>query len=977
MSAPRVLRSNKSLSSVAKEDLPPTPHREDPASFSFSPPQLPPKFIPTQERPPHPNSLRPLAVDVTLSNELLGRDLNPSPATSSSPSSPDGRAKRSNPLVDLIETEKLYVEQLTGIIRKVASAWSRTNLPPYELDLMFRSMESVYKADRSLLSRLKDIGSNPASPKALGDLLMRWISELEAPYTSYCERYCVGFDVWEPVCNNTRLPDVLAAFSATLPPPNTSSADPGSSVWTLDELFFLPKGRLRYFKKLYGRLLKGTQPGRSDYKLLAGAAEKLDKLLSVLDTRANIKVGSSTPAALEIEDEVVVDLRSSIEARKMQEHLVIETATGSETSSARGSGFSSAARSSNDTSVSSIERGPAGDLLITLDDLESRLAVDRCLDIFTMKPRPVRLQILPPSLPYARTMRIGVETTVRFVSRSTGVGINHPDGRVFILSDLFLLCERMAPGERSVQSPRADMWLLYPPLAGKHLKVAKVEDDECALEVTIMRKENLILAFSSPAMRERALSALSECIEFGSVVHGASKHPLPPMPTPNAVLKPQVQVTPGDGIPSSQTAPDLHQSSIPPQSSRSPSPHRVSSPISSLSGSVSRLGSGPPSRNSHDTAPGSSMSLTNNMSSLVHSLEAQIQQGGGWAQPVHDPHSGQKYPARQPSQTEASDNSVGYPRFAGGTPLSLVPNSQGPPPQLVAPIPGGGLVPGQVISPGQFLPIQRAASADQLGRRGPPPVQTQQPMHGADPSFAQRGPQRLPPNPLNSQFAPPNPPYVARPGLPPSDPSLQGGLRKSPSAVALTSQQGRAPPFDGPLRPGMTSPTSLQPRAHSLGPTGEPQLRAILPSAQFRAPSMVVGLPDDPSPPTSPTMDRGAPAGPVTSVISAQMKCKVFSKQSHAQWKSLGSAKLKLYHEQPTNVKQLVVEAEDRNKSVLISTIVLTDGVERVGKTGIAVELSDKGARTGIIYMIQLRNEQAAVGLYEGLLAGSDRTVAR
>ncbi len=140
---------------------------------------------------------------------------------------------------------------------------------------------------------------------------------------------------------------------------------------------------------------------------------------------------------------------------------------------------------------------------------------------------------------------------------------------------------------------------------------------------------------------------------------------------------------------------------------------------------------------------------------------------------------------------------------------------------------------------------------------------------------------------------------------------------------------------------------------------------------------MVVGTIDEPSPPTSPTADTPAKTGPVTSTISAQMKCKVFLKQGHAQWKSLGSAKLKLYLEQPTNVKQLVVEAEDKNKSVLISTIVLTDGVERVGKTGVAVELSDNGARTGIIYMIQLRNEKAAVGLYESLLAGSDRTVSR
>ena len=160
-----------------------------------------------------------------------------------------------------------------------------------------------------------------------------------------------------------------------------------------------------------------------------------------------------------------------------------------------------------------------------------------------------------------------------------------------------------------------------------------------------------------------------------------------------------------------------------------------------------------------------------------------------------------------------------------------------------------------------------------------------------------------------------------------------------------------------------SNPSLLMPRTNSMGSMGEPQPRILPPSAQFRAPSMVVGSIDEVSPPTSPTATAQVPSGPVTSTISAQMKCKVFMKQAHAQWKSLGSAKLKLYHEQPTNVKQLVVESEDRNKSVLISTIVLTDGVERVGKTGVAVELSDKGARTGIIYMIQLRNEQATVGL--------------
>lgn len=136
------------------------------------------------------------------------------------------------------------------------------------------------------------------------------------------------------------------------------------------------------------------------------------------------------------------------------------------------------------------------------------------------------------------------------------------------------------------------------------------------------------------------------------------------------------------------------------------------------------------------------------------------------------------------------------------------------------------------------------------------------------------------------------------------------------------------------------------------------------------------GVGDDLSPPMSPVEEEaGVLTGPA--VISAQFKCKVFLKQSHQQWKSLGSGRLKLYVQKDRNIKQLVVESEGSKGQMLISTIVLTDGVERVAKTGVAVEISDKGKRTGIIYMIQLRNETSAQGLFESLLVGSDRALGR
>jgi hypothetical protein len=153
-------------------------------------------------------------------------------------------------------------------------------------------------------------------------------------------------------------------------------------------------------------------------------------------------------------------------------------------------------------------------------------------------------------------------------------------------------------------------------------------------------------------------------------------------------------------------------------------------------------------------------------------------------------------------------------------------------------------------------------------------------------------------------------------------------------------------------------------------------MRPLLPSQQLgsRANSFSESGFQDLSPPTSP-IEESKPLGPVKSTVSEKTKCRVFHQQQHAQWKSLGSAHLTLYRQEPTNVKQLVVEADSKEKTILISTIVLTDGVERVGKTGVAVELSDaKGARTGIIYMIQLRNEKAAGELFNKLLAGSDRS---
>lgn len=81
----------------------------------------------------------------------------------------------------------------------------------------------------------------------------------------------------------------------------------------------------------------------------------------------------------------------------------------------------------------------------------------------------------PPSLTFTREFRTSLDVVIRFTPRATGVEVIHQQGHIFLLSDLFLVCERMLPEDRDKWgSGGADMWLCYPPLAGKVLRVSEV-----------------------------------------------------------------------------------------------------------------------------------------------------------------------------------------------------------------------------------------------------------------------------------------------------------------------------------------------------------------------------------------------------------------------------------------------------------------------------------------------------------------------
>lgn len=123
----------------------------------------------------------------------------------------------------------------------------------------------------------------------------------------------------------------------------------------------------------------------------------------------------------------------------------------------------------------------------------------------------------PPHLPFVRQIRRSADVSISFtpLSDPSHREIQISNGYIFLLTDLFLVCQRMTPEERHHSEGEADMWLLYPPLAGKHLKVVDgLREGE--LEVTIMRKEKLTVRTEDALAAREWRSAFEDAVTFGA-----------------------------------------------------------------------------------------------------------------------------------------------------------------------------------------------------------------------------------------------------------------------------------------------------------------------------------------------------------------------------------------------------------------------------------------------------------------------------
>ncbi|QRV90893.1 hypothetical protein RhiJN_18911 [Ceratobasidium sp. AG-Ba] len=869
-----------------------------------------------------------------------------SPSGSNPPPSPGGgKAKKANPLVDLIETEKEYIELMSAIIRKVASAWSRSNFPPKELDTLFRGVEAVYKANRSLNTKLKEIGPNPSDPKALGDLLMRWIDDLEPPYTRFINAYASGFDTWRPVQQNPNLARILGDLSSVL-----TSHPPQD--WTLDKLFSAPEKRLRYYKKLYSRLLKTTSPGRSDHRLLVGANEKLDRLIATCEENRNKQIGNpddhDVPAlGMEPPQNAYPQRGDSLATSPVPHQPVSSTFTAEKplpTPNTPSSFQLPPLSFHTEESHPVPHRNDSTDAPTIVPEERERDATILGHGQLNGNAPPSRVQS-PEIAPLSNAFRRPVDgervSTSTMGSRIESMSSNGRMSRDTTFS---------SAGPASVD--------------GSVMPAKELERKLCTdkvMDIFSMTPRNCKLQMNPPNLPfTRTIKFSIDATIFFTpratgmeVVHRRGHLFL----TTDLLLICE-RMTPEEQAGFGPEGPDMWL---------------CYPPLAGKHLQVAEIPGG----------QGNALQLTVMKKEIltIHAESRHLRE-----QIMRDiQECAERGATLAPIRTNLSPSPGGSPSAVSPSPSPGLPRSPAPPNGERGPQRGPefGSVPGpypptiRSPPPGPMsAPPSRAPSVNQdrggpmgpgpmgPGPMGPPGGQWQPPPRGA--SIPGQGP----------------------PGQDPRRPSVgesQGPpLRSQSSSKSMNSDfmaQGRdgplppVPRMPGVMRTGGSAPSSMY---SDFGPPRLPfaQPGPILSPSQNNFPrsapgSQGVSSEYDISPPDSPIEER--PSGPVTQSITCETRCKVLFQQQHQQWKSLGNARLKLYHTMPTNVKQLVVEADTKSKNMLISTIILTDGVERVGKMGIAIELSDHGARTGIVYMIQLKNESTANKLFDALLSGSDR----
>ncbi|KAI8372051.1 hypothetical protein EDC96DRAFT_552231 [Choanephora cucurbitarum] len=95
-----------------------------------------------------------------------------------------------------------------------------------------------------------------------------------------------------------------------------------------------------------------------------------------------------------------------------------------------------------------------------------------------------------------------------------------------------------------------------------------------------------------------------------------------------------------------------------------------------------------------------------------------------------------------------------------------------------------------------------------------------------------------------------------------------------------------------------------------------------------------------------------------------QCKAKLFIKNETSSWSAFGSVNMQISQQSPS--MRMLIEIQN-DKTKLVSSIVRSGNVEKIGPKRISFLLTDESSKTSIVYMIHVREDQNASKIFEYL----------
>ncbi|CAG8587860.1 20132_t:CDS:2, partial [Racocetra fulgida] len=160
----------------------------------------------------------------------------------------------------------------------------------------------------------------------------------------------------------------------------------------------------------------------------------------------------------------------------------------------------------------------------TLTELEFCLDTTKTVDFITLKKKQVKIDLLPPRLPFSRELILDADLTiVNEDYESNSSPNNFVRAHLFLLTDLLLICQKLSPEEKENNFIK-EFNLLHPPFSGRYLSINDNYDGkEESIRLNFMQKKDLVILTKNREQKEMWLQELGKMINF--TIQAASSRP--------------------------------------------------------------------------------------------------------------------------------------------------------------------------------------------------------------------------------------------------------------------------------------------------------------------------------------------------------------------------------------------------------------------------------------------------------------------